>query len=101
MNRSSCPKCGSTDRVHRSQTRGSWERAARAVLFFRPYRCHRCGQRYWVWQGPLRDPAKARPKSARITLWAILLAILLSLAVGWFLVTRLSQESSEAPSAAP
>ena len=54
-----------------------------------------------MWQGPLRDPATARPKAARITLWAILLAIALSLAVGWFLVTRLSQESSEAPSAAP
>ena len=87
--------------MHRSQTRGSWERAARAILFFRPYRCHKCGHRYWVWLGPLRDPAKARPKSARITLWAILLAIALSLAVGWFLVTRLSQESSEVPSATP
>jgi hypothetical protein len=52
-----CPKCGSP-RVHRSRTRGFWERARKNFTHDRIHRCHGCGWRGW---GPVTsEPVRAK-----------------------------------------
>lgn len=48
-----CPKCGSP-RVHRSRSRGFWERTRKNFTQERLHRCHGCGWRGW---GPVTSEA--------------------------------------------
>jgi predicted RNA-binding Zn-ribbon protein involved in translation (DUF1610 family) len=41
-----CPKCKSSA-IHRSHSRGRWERLRKQVTNRRPYRCSKCGWRGW------------------------------------------------------
>ena len=43
-----CPNCDSA-RIHQSKRRGIVERVILAVLFFRPFRCERCDERFFRW----------------------------------------------------
>jgi hypothetical protein len=42
-----CPKCNS-DELHRSRPKTKWEAWRKQVTGKRPYRCHKCGHRWWA-----------------------------------------------------
>ncbi|HOC19354.1 MAG TPA: hypothetical protein PKK95_13865 [Vicinamibacterales bacterium] len=58
----SCPKCRST-RIHRSRSRGWFERFRKGFTNKRPHRCHACGWRGW---GLESDNHREKGRSAGI-----------------------------------
>ena len=42
-----CPGCKKTDNVHRSHSRGFWERAVLPLILLRVFRCSHCESRFY------------------------------------------------------
>jgi|HubBroStandDraft_2_1064218.scaffolds.fasta_scaffold58556_1 hypothetical protein len=56
----SCPECESS-RIHRSRRHGTVERILFAMIFIRPFRCGKCGARFYLWS------LSATPQASRQT----------------------------------
>ncbi len=59
-----CSKCGSP-RVHRSRSRGWFEKVRKAFTHKRPHRCHACGWRGWALERQPGDQGGRSERAAR------------------------------------
>ena len=54
-----CPKCENAE-YYQSRMKSAFEKARRAILKKRPYRCHSCNYRGWVKIRPIKQDNNGR-----------------------------------------
>lgn len=55
-----CPNCGKAEKVHRSHSRGLFEKVFKTVTLYKVYRCHDCNWRGWLIPGTTGSHASLR-----------------------------------------
>jgi predicted Zn-ribbon and HTH transcriptional regulator len=65
-----CPRCHS-ERIHRLRRKGIIERRILAMLFVRPFRCGRCGYRFFRWSIAVNPIPSTAPTSIGFYLFLV------------------------------
>ena len=74
-----CPKCGDYD-YHKSHTRNGFEYLRQIILPQRPYRCHNCNYRGWIFVKT--DRKKLSTKTILLYLGVFVISVLVGLIIG-------------------
>jgi hypothetical protein len=80
-----CPKCGETENIERSHSRGPLEKILKKITPLRAYRCHSCNWRGWLI--PQSRGSHLSPRSYKVValvfMIGLLFGLLLALYFSW------------------
>ena len=78
-----CPKCGETENIERSHSRGLFEKVLKRVTPLRAYRCHSCNWRGWLIPGGSHLSFRSYKAVALVFMIGLLFGLLFALYFSW------------------